>query len=63
MTLPATSGRGVNEMLARVAAFAAQETAGDAAVSLDFYEAIDGWIAGMAMMVACLPLNRAGIIG
>lgn len=41
-------------MLAWVAALAAQEAAADTTVSLDFYEAIDGWIAGMAMMSAGL---------
>lgn len=45
-------GRGANEMLAWVSAFAAQSTAGPAVTRCDFYEAIDGWIAGMAMMSA-----------
>ena len=46
------AGRGGNEILAWVAAFAAQRQAGPFNGQLEFYEAIDGWIAGMAMVAA-----------
>lgn len=45
-------GRGANEILAWVAAFAALGAFGTPEVRLDHYEAIDGWIAGMTMMSA-----------
>ncbi len=44
------AGRGANETLAWVAAFAAQSIAGPIAARIEFYEAIPAWIAGMAMM-------------
>lgn len=44
------AGRAANETLAWVAAFAAQAVAGPIAASTEFYRAIPGWIAGMAMM-------------
>ena len=46
------AGRGANEILTWVAALAAQGVAGDARRTLEFYEPIDGWIAGMAMLSA-----------
>jgi 2,3-dihydroxyphenylpropionate 1,2-dioxygenase len=48
----ADGGRGGNEILSWVAAFAALSASGPLQVRLDHYEAIDGWIAGMAMMSA-----------
>lgn len=48
----AEGGRGGNEILSWVAAFAALSASGPLTVRLDHYEAIDGWIAGMAMMSA-----------
>lgn len=47
-----TAGRGANEVLAWVAAFAALSTGGRYEMEREFYEAIPGWIAGMAMMAA-----------
>ena len=44
--------RGANEVLAWVAAFGAFSTGGHFTVEQEFYEAIPGWIAGMAMMAA-----------
>ena len=46
------AGRGANEVLAWVAAFAAFSTGGHYTMEQEFYEAIPGWIAGMAMMAA-----------
>ncbi|RSU52252.1 3-carboxyethylcatechol 2,3-dioxygenase [Sphingobium yanoikuyae] len=46
------AGRGANELLPWVAALAAQSQAGAYSANLDFYQAIDGWIAGMTMMSA-----------
>ncbi len=48
----ATAGRGANEVLAWVAAFAALSASGPYEVTEEFYEAIPGWIAGMAMVAA-----------
>lgn len=54
-------GRGANEVLARVAAFAAFSAGGKFTIEQEFYEAIPGWITGMAMMAArqadCLPIS------
>jgi 2,3-dihydroxyphenylpropionate 1,2-dioxygenase len=47
-----TAGRGANEVLAWVAAFAAFSAGGKFALEQEFYEAIPGWITGMAMMAA-----------
>jgi 2,3-dihydroxyphenylpropionate 1,2-dioxygenase len=44
------AGRGANEVLAWVAAFGAFSTGGHFQMEQEFYEAIPGWIAGMAMM-------------
>jgi 2,3-dihydroxyphenylpropionate 1,2-dioxygenase len=46
------AGRGANEVLAWVAAFAAVSAGGKFTLEQEFYEAIPGWIAGMAMMAA-----------
>lgn len=46
------AGRGANEVLAWVAAFGALSTGGHFTMDQEFYEAIPGWIAGMAMMAA-----------
>jgi 2,3-dihydroxyphenylpropionate 1,2-dioxygenase len=46
------AGRGANEVLAWVAAFGAFSTGGQFKMEQEFYEAIPGWIAGMAMMAA-----------
>ena len=46
------AGRGANEVLAWVAAFGAFSTGGRFTMEQEFYEAIPGWIAGMAMMAA-----------
>jgi 2,3-dihydroxyphenylpropionate 1,2-dioxygenase len=46
------AGRGANEVLAWVAAFAAFLTGGQFTMEHEFYEAIPGWITGMAMMAA-----------
>jgi 2,3-dihydroxyphenylpropionate 1,2-dioxygenase len=46
------AGRGANEVLAWVAAFGALSTGGHFEMEQEFYEAIPGWIAGMAMMAA-----------
>ena len=46
------AGRGANEVLAWVAAFGAFSTGGHFKMEKEFYEAIPGWIAGMAMMAA-----------
>ena len=48
----ATAGRGANEVLGWVAAFAALEASGPYELQQEFYEAIPGWIAGMAMVAA-----------
>jgi len=48
----AAAGRGANEVLGWVAAFAALSMAGRFTMEQEFYEAIPGWIAGMAMMAA-----------
>ncbi len=48
----AAAGRGANEVLAWVAAFAALSAGGRFEMDQEFYEAIPGWIAGMAMMAA-----------
>jgi 2,3-dihydroxyphenylpropionate 1,2-dioxygenase len=46
----ALAGRGANETLAWIAAFAAMRATGPYRARCEFYEAIPGWIAGMAMM-------------
>lgn len=46
------AGRGANEVLAWIAAFGAFTAAGRFDMAEEFYEAIPGWIAGMAMMAA-----------
>ena len=46
------AGRGANEVLAWVAAFGAFSTGGHFTMAQEFYEAIPGWITGMAMMAA-----------
>jgi len=46
------AGRGANEVLAWVAAFGAFSMGGHFTMEQEFYEAIPGWIAGMAMMAA-----------
>jgi 2,3-dihydroxyphenylpropionate 1,2-dioxygenase len=46
------AGRGANEVLCWVAAFGALSVAGSFTMRHEFYEAIPGWIAGMAMMAA-----------
>jgi 2,3-dihydroxyphenylpropionate 1,2-dioxygenase len=46
------AGRGANEVLAWIAAFGAFSTGGHFKMEQEFYEAIPGWIAGMAMMAA-----------
>jgi 2,3-dihydroxyphenylpropionate 1,2-dioxygenase len=46
------AGRGANEVLAWVAAFGAFSMGGQFTMEQEFYEAIPGWIAGMAMMAA-----------
>lgn len=55
------AGRGANEVLAWVAAFAAFSAGGQFTIEQEFYEAIPGWITGMAMMAArqadCLPIS------
>lgn len=51
-TVRAEAGRGANEVLSWVAAFGALSVAGPYRVEQDFYEAIPGWIAGMATIAA-----------
>ncbi len=46
------AGRGANEVLGWVAAFAALSASGPYDVQQEFYQAIPGWIAGMAMVAA-----------
>jgi 2,3-dihydroxyphenylpropionate 1,2-dioxygenase len=46
------AGRGANEVLAWIAAFGALSTGGEFTMEQEFYEAIPGWIAGMAMVAA-----------
>jgi 2,3-dihydroxyphenylpropionate 1,2-dioxygenase len=46
------AGRGANEVLSWVAAFGALSVAGPYQVEREFYEAVPGWIAGMAMLAA-----------
>src|SRR3981189_2974605 len=46
------AGRGANEVLAWVAAFAAFGTGGKFTMEQEFYEAIPGWITGMAVIGA-----------
>jgi 2,3-dihydroxyphenylpropionate 1,2-dioxygenase len=46
----AVAGRGANEVLAWIAAFGALSSGGRFRMEQEFYEAIPGWIAGMAMM-------------
>lgn len=46
------AGRGANEVLSWIAAFGALSAAGEYKVEREFYEAIPGWIAGMAMIAA-----------
>jgi 2,3-dihydroxyphenylpropionate 1,2-dioxygenase len=46
------AGRGANEVLSWIAAFGALSSAGPYTVEREFYEAIPGWIAGMAMIAA-----------
>jgi len=48
----AAAGRGANEVLGWVAAFAALAASGPYEIHQEFYEAIPGWIAGMAMVAA-----------
>jgi 2,3-dihydroxyphenylpropionate 1,2-dioxygenase len=48
----ATAGRGGNEVLCWVAAFAAMSMVGQFTVAQEFYEAIPGWIAGFGTMAA-----------
>jgi len=55
----AKAGRGGPEVLAWVAAFAALSTQGKYQADLVYYEAIQGWIAGMAMMFAEPKADRA----
>lgn len=59
------AGRGANEVLAWVAAFAAFSAGGQFTVEQEFYEATPGWIAGMAMMAArktdCLPISQQNL--
>jgi 2,3-dihydroxyphenylpropionate 1,2-dioxygenase len=50
--LVAVAGRGGPETLCWVAAMAALRTAGPIESKLHFYEAIQGWIAGMALLTA-----------
>ena len=45
-------GVGANEVLTWVAAFGAFSRGGGFTMVQEFYEAIPGWIAGMAMMAA-----------
>ncbi|WP_025036279.1 3-carboxyethylcatechol 2,3-dioxygenase [Bradyrhizobium sp. DOA9] len=51
-TVRDVAGRGANEVLSWVAAFAALSMAGQFTMEQEFYEAIPGWIAGLAMMAA-----------
>jgi 2,3-dihydroxyphenylpropionate 1,2-dioxygenase len=52
-TVRVVGGRGANEVMAWIAAFAAQAAAAGAyTAKLEYYEPIHGWIAGMAMMTA-----------
>lgn len=51
-TVRSVAGRGANEVLCWVAAFAALAASGPYRVRHAFYEAIPGWIAGMAMISA-----------
>ena len=53
------AGRGGPEVLAWVAAYAALAVNGDYKADLIYYEAIQGWIAGMAMMFAESKASRA----
>ncbi len=53
------AGRGGPEVLAWVAAFAALSVDGEYTADLIYYEAIQGWIAGMAMMFAQSKMPRA----
>jgi len=46
------AGRGANEVLSWIAAFGALSVGGRYEVEREFYEAIPGWIAGMAMIAA-----------
>jgi 2,3-dihydroxyphenylpropionate 1,2-dioxygenase len=46
------AGRGANEVLSWIAAFGAMSVGGPYQVEHEFYEAIPGWIAGMAMIAA-----------
>jgi 2,3-dihydroxyphenylpropionate 1,2-dioxygenase len=52
------AGRGGPEVLAWVAAYAALAVNGDYKADLIYYEAIQGWIAGMAMMFAESKASR-----
>jgi 2,3-dihydroxyphenylpropionate 1,2-dioxygenase len=51
----AAAGRAANEVLSWVAAFGALSVAGPYRVEQEFYEAVPGWIAGMAMIAARQP--------
>ncbi|MFP3643042.1 3-carboxyethylcatechol 2,3-dioxygenase [Paraburkholderia sp. SIMBA_054] len=53
------AGRGGPEVLAWVAAFAALSVEGEYESDLIYYEAIQGWIAGMAMLFAQSKTSRA----
>ncbi len=54
------AGRGANEVLSWIAAFGALSVGGRYAVEREFYEAIPGWIAGMAMIAARQADTGAG---
>lgn len=51
-TVREVAGRGANEVLGWVAAFGAMSMGGRYQVDQEFYEAVPGWIAGMAMIAA-----------
>lgn len=51
-TVREVAGRGANEVLGWVAAFGAMTIGGRFEVLQEFYEAVPGWIAGMAMIAA-----------
>jgi 2,3-dihydroxyphenylpropionate 1,2-dioxygenase len=51
-TVREVAGRGANEVLSWVAAFAAMSMGGQYTLRQEFYEAIPGWIAGLATMAA-----------
>lgn len=51
-TVREVAGRGANEVLSWVAAFGAMSVGGRYDIDQEFYEAVPGWIAGMAMIAA-----------